>query len=122
MNCPKIFETHTRANKPQIVKIQRRYEQELHNNKCPCSILCEYLMKRGVEDFGDNTPFIFRDGTPVKAQQFRKVLKAGINSLNLDENIYDMHSLRIGQTHDLFKWGVPIEKNQGNGKMEVECS
>ena len=113
----KSSKTHTRTHKPQLVKIERRYTLEFKENCCPCAILCEYLLERGVDDFGDDTNFfIYRDGANVKAQHFRKVLKASIENLNLDKPLYDTHSLRTGRIHDLFKSGVSVEKIKEMGR------
>ena len=108
----KSSKTHTNANKPQIVKIERKYEQEfkLIGDLCPCTLICEYLMQRGIDFRDESAFFIFRDGSPMKAQHFQKVLKDAVRKLNLNQDLYDTHSLRIGRTHDLFKWGVPVNK------------
>ena len=42
--------------------------------------------------------------------------------MDLDETIYDTHSLRIGRATDLFKTGCSGGQNQRNGQMEIKCS
>ena len=43
----------------------------------------------------ENFFFIFRDGTPVCADQFRLVLKIAISDSGLEQDNYNTHSLRI---------------------------
>ena len=59
--------------------------------------------------------FVFRDGTPVRADQFRSVLKQAIEDAGLDQDNYDTHSLRIGRTKDLFAAGYSIDQIKDAG-------
>ena len=53
--------------------------------------------------------FVFSDGSHVCPNQLRTVLCATIKSLNLDQSLYDGHSVRIGRTSDLYKLGYSID-------------
>ena len=40
--------------------------------------------------------FVFRDGTPVKPEMTRKVLKQCITKIGLNSELYVMHVMQIG--------------------------
>ena len=46
---------------------------------------------------------------PVKADNFRKVLKKVIKYLGFDENRYLAHGLRTGRVLDLLNMGLSVE-------------
>ena len=54
--------------------------------------------------------FIFRDGSPVKAEHVRATLRWALTKLGLDPNFYGIHSLRIGRTTDLAKFNYSLEE------------
>ena len=63
--------THSKAQRPQIIKIQGNVHLITENNSghrqyCPYACTNEFLQLRGDYDFVDQQLFIFRDGTPVK--------------------------------------------------------
>ena len=65
----------------------------------------------------ENEPlFIFRDGSPVKCLQVRKMLREAISKLRLPEMSFDVHSLRIGRSSDLIKYGYSIEEVKRMGR------
>ena len=47
--------------------------------------------------------FIFKGKMNIKPDTFRKKLREALSRLNLDPNVYDTHSLRIGRASDLHK-------------------
>ena len=62
---------HTTTSKPQSMKIE--HISGYDNKYCPCKIICDHTLMRGARR--PKAPFfIFRDMTPVKADQFRSVL------------------------------------------------
>ena len=62
---------HTTTSKPQSMKIE--HISGYGNKYCPCKIICDDTLMRGARR--PKAPFfIFRDMTPVKADQFRSVL------------------------------------------------
>ena len=113
---------HTHSCKPQIVKINARYNADNFDSRfCPCRIARNYLKERG--DSKPEVPFfIFRDRNPVKPENFQAVLKGCIRSIGLDKNLYDTHSLRIGCDHDLLKTGYSVEDNKKLGHWRSNSS
>ena len=115
--------TDTRCQEPQIVKITG-IEDKLDKHfadipkYCPSKILLEYLDARGDLRNNNELFFIYRDGSPVKPDNFRAVLKECIKMTGLDETQYDTHSLHIGRAVDLFKMGIPIESNKKSGRWK----
>ena len=95
--------THGLGSAPQIVKISakpmdyRRLTQNTVNllkPPCPYTMLKKYAGWRGpyvndVEPF-----FIFRDRSPVSAQQVSSYLKLMIHKCGFDDKLYGTHSLR----------------------------
>ena len=57
-------------------------------------------------------------GSPVKAEHTRKILKEAIKNINLDETLYDMHSLRIGRASDLIKCNHTVEEVKRLGRWK----
>ena len=53
--------------------------------------------------------FIFRDGTPVKPADMRKILKKALELEKIDTSLYRIHSLRAGKSTELLRLGVLVE-------------
>ena len=62
--------------------------------------------------------FIFKDWQPVKPVHLRKVLSKVLSAINLDHHLYSVHSLRIGRTSDLIKYGYDIETVKRLGRWK----
>ena len=62
--------------------------------------------------------FIFRDGSPVRPQHARSVLKMALKNLQLDPSLYNTHSFRIGRATDLFKKGFSLEQIKQYGRWK----
>ena len=106
---------------PQKIKITSNRSEKSgkysHRHFCLFTVMRNFIKVRGAEYVTENEEFfIFRDRTPVKATQARSVLKAIIKSLNLNEKLYNTHSLRIGRTSDLIKYGYSIKEVQRMGR------
>ena len=107
--------------KPQTIKISSMDTNQLqtihssNNEFCPFQLLRRYIALRGERRNDNEQFFIFRDGTPVSAQNFRKTLRQTLTALNLDEMLYCGQSLRAGRTCDLAEMGleIPILKSLG---------
>ena len=54
--------------------------------------------------------FVFSDRSLVVPHHARKVLKELITAIGLNPAIYGMHSLRVGRTSDLIKYGYSVEE------------
>ena len=114
--------THGRGNIPQKIKItsnrnENQNSNHLHRHFCPFKIINEYIAKRGTFcKTEDENFFIYSDRSPVTAEATRKLLKDILKVLNLDPNLYSMHSLRIGRGSDLRKFNYPISEIKRLGR------
>ena len=111
--------THGRNMQPQKIKIT---ENPLYKGQqrrfCPFAAISHYLKLRGDYENTDENLFIFRDGSPVRAQHVRAELKGAMKALGLDQNLYDTHSFRIGRATDLFKMGKTLEEIKKVGRWK----
>ena len=111
--------THSRANYPQHIKITAvdmrcnssdgRKDMVRNVLFCPFQLVHNYLHVRGGYVASSEPFFVFRDRTPVKANNFREVLCSSICQVNLDPKLYNCHSLHIGRNCDLFRGGMPVQ-------------
>ena len=87
---------------------------------CPVSCLIKYL-KRRVKITGNNYCFVWADGKPITAQQFRANFKLLIKNLGKDTNFYNAHSLRIGDATAMARVGLNegLIKAQGRWRSQV---
>ena len=118
--------THGLESKPQRIKITSNKGDEVkpiaQRHFCPFMLVNNYIEnRREIQD--ENEPFfIFNDGTPVKAQQARSLLRLLIKHLGLNERLYNMHSLRIGRTNDLiFRCKYTISQAKIAGRWRSSC-
>ena len=109
--------THGKESRPQKVSISANGKS---SNKffCPFKILRRYAKMRGEYIDENEQFFVFSDGSPVTPQQIRTVLKTLIQRLNLDPNLYEMHSFRVGMASDMLKRGIKIEKIKLAGRWK----
>ena len=54
--------------------------------------------------------FIFRDGSNVKPNHVRQLLSTLLSRLNLNPELYNTHSLRIGHSSNMLKSGKSLEE------------
>ena len=112
--------THGKESRPQEIKISSLTEASKNTNSnlvklnsnsiiCPFKAMQDYKDLRGGYSSKDENFFVFSDGTAIKPQHLRTVLRTCLKRLNLNPNAFDCHSLRVGRTSDLIKMGVPIE-------------
>ena len=118
--------THGKESYPQKVKIigKETIEVTSHTNKtyrksvikttqsarfCPVEWLLYYIQLRGESNSPHEPLFIFHDKTPLLARQMRTILRSTLKNLNLEAELYDTHSLRIGRATDLYKQGTSVE-------------
>ena len=111
--------THKRANRPQKIVIERDNwsvnSQNLANLYNPISEIVDYLHMRRAY-LSDEEPFlIYKNGQPLTSQDLRSNLKDILATMNLNPDLYDTHSLRIGRATDLFKHGVTVEEIKSLG-------
>ena len=111
--------THTVGMRPQNIKITANNQEEFykHRHFCPFKVINDYIKLRG-DYFTTKDPFfVFRDGSPVTAEQARKLLKTAIENIGLNPELYDMHSLRIGRATDLIEFKT-VEEIQRMGRWK----
>ena len=107
--------THGCESRPQKVWITGANDQDVRDRKfkgffCPFNLTRKFMSMRGNFS-SDNEPFfIFRDKSPVKPCNVRTILKQSLEHLNLDQDLYDCHSLRIGRATDLLKLQYSLEE------------
>ena len=76
------------------------------------------MQKRGSYYGEDDQLFISSDGTPVRPHHVRTVLRMCIGRVGLNANLYDVHSLRIGCSSDLFHKGYTLEQIKLAGRWK----
>ena len=103
--------THDCGMRPQKIKITANKTVRYYNNRnfCPFNLMRDYIDCRHCYEKDAEQFFVFNDRKPVQAEQARKVLKNCLRKIGLDENLYDMHSLRIGRASDLIKFHYSVE-------------
>jgi len=70
---------------------------------CPVKTLKKYIKTRGKKP---GPLFVYEDGHPITRGSIVKQLKDILNTLGLNSDTYNTHSLRIGKTTDLYKSGA----------------
>ena len=111
--------THGKESRPQKVKISALpTNNSTATNKyfCPFKVITKYMKCRGSYFVEDEQFFIFADRSPVKPQHIRKTLRELLNKLGLNSTLYDVHSLRIGRTCDLEKFGYDFHTLNSMGR------
>ena len=112
--------THDTGSRPQKIKIVSNSDEVTgsyaHRHFCPFKLMTQYRDVRGPYSEDVEQFFIYRDGSPVKPDQVRKVLKIIIARLNFDQKVYGMHSFRIGRATDLIRYGYTIEEVMRMGR------
>ena len=125
--------THGKEDKPQVIKInsidsqqilkdhpeiklceQQNYKAQL----CPFQILMEYREVRGEYSTDSEQFFIFKDGSPVKPNHVRTILKKLLILRNLNPKLYGTHGFRSGRSVDLLDMGVSVETIKSLGRWK----
>ena len=102
---------HGKSSRPQKIKIEGISSPTGEQNHfCPFKLTQDYLTLRGGYSSVQEQFFIFRDGSPVRANVVRNILKRVITKLNLDKKLFDTHSFRAERSCDLLKLGYMIEQ------------
>ena len=114
--------THDESNRPQKIKIESNRNERsgnyIHRNFCPFELIGEYIKIRRPYKTRNDPLFVFNDGSPVTATHARKMLKDCLKSLNLNNDLYDIHSLRIGRTSDLIKFKYTVDEVKSMGRWK----
>ena len=130
-NKPKIkvvlysSKMHGQGSLPQTIKIITNFvdtnEKRISNRYfCPFDLMRKYMLVRDKNYVNNSEPlFIFRDGTPVKPEHARSLLRSCLTRLGLNANLYDMQSFRIGRASDMinkFNYSIEAVKRVGHWK------
>ena len=109
------FKTHNEGARLQKVKITglSHQGQQLQREKaffCPFKLTRDYMKLQ--ENYVDNKEpfFLFRDKSSLLPKHMRSTLKRMLHNLNIEETLYDTHSMHIGRSLDLTKFGYTIEQ------------
>ena len=85
---------------------------------CPFRVVLKYMAIRGPYLDAEEPFFIFKDRAAVKPNQVRIFLRNLLDQLGLDSALYDVHSFKIGWTHDLDKFGYSISQIKAMGRWK----
>ena len=117
--------THDKSSHPQRIKITlnktEQSGQYIKRHFCPFLVLRKYLAMRGPYIREDKQFFVFSDHSPVTANVMRALLKKVLRNLGIDASLYGMHSLRIGRTMDLIKYGYSLDEVKWMGRWKSTC-
>ena len=111
--------THGENCFPQKIKITSACDSdktEEMNLICPFTAVRKYLHARGGYTDDSENFFIFRDRSVILPSHVRTVLKNCLQALNLDADLYNTHSFRIGRTVDLWKKNKNLEELKRIGR------
>ena len=114
--------THGKGSVPQKVKICSNRTRQVNRKAkkirhfCPFILLGKYLDIRKDFDSNEEPFFVHSDGSPLMATQTSLVLKETIGALGLNEELYSVHSLRIGRASEMAKIGYSIDEIKRIGR------
>ena len=113
--------THDRSSRPQIIKIFADNERQDQQNFNPVETIKGYLSNRPAYKSNKEQFLVFNNNAPLLDTHVRVLLKELLRTLNLDADLYNTHSFRIGQATDLRKNKVPVDniKNKGRWKSSA---
>ena len=84
--------THLPGQTPQQIKISANQQYDSNSLFCPFKSTREYLTMRGNYSSEEEPFFIFSDGSPVKPDNFRSIMRELIKKLNLNPLLYNTQS------------------------------
>ena len=103
--------THGKGNKPQIIKIDNvgklaKGNQSPTNALCPFTLLKNYVSIRRKYQNSEEQFFVFRDGTPVTANNLRMLMSKLLKFNRIDSSLYSTQAFHAGRASDLLHMGV----------------
>ena len=114
--------THGPGDNPQFIKITKTpnidYEDTDSEEFCPFRILKTYIDNRPGTRTETEKFFVHGDNTAVTAYQLRSTLKTLLKKLNMNADLYNLHSFRIGRCSNLHKLGVSVETVKHLGRWK----
>ena len=110
--------THGEGDIPQKINIFKCCNVFKHKKAryCPVELIQNYTSLRKPYSSDLEQFLIFADGSPLKATQFRAVLKQLLTQLGLNPEFYDTHSFRIGGASDLLRLGYSVTEIKMRGR------
>ena len=120
--------THNKGAKPQKVKISERKLNQKELVRKSDRFFCPYKLTRTFMAVrkniaSDNEPlFIFSDSSPVLPKHLRDTLRIALERINLDPNLYNVGSLRIGRATDMvtvFDYSISETKAAGRWRSNT---
>ena len=119
--------THGYYTHPQLVKItSSAMGMELAHKPgfCPYHIINSYIKVWPKYHSDSEQFFIFQDFSSVTGSHMCTTLHTFLQKLQLNENLYNCHSFRLGCSCDLLKYGVPVDliKKLGQWKSNIVYS
>ena len=112
---------------PQCIKISSKSMDRTLKSKrdsiqpCPYKILRTFIKARKRIQPRNGPFFVFKDGSAVMAENFRKILRQAIKKEGFNDNLYNSHSLHIGRSCDLQSAGVSVETIRKLGRWTSNC-
>ena len=113
--------THGKESGPQKVKISAvpvAGRSRITRFFCPFALVTRYLHVKKHYGSNQTALFTFSDGSTVKPEQVRTLLRALLHRINLDASLYDVHSFRIGRACDLYKFGYSLDRIKSMGRWK----
>ena len=110
--------THDKESYPQEIKITGRDNVKSNRFFCPFQLIKQYKRLRGPYQSEVEPLFIHQDKSPVTDVQLRNLLKTLIERIGLNKEFYDVHSLRIGRSSQLFQLGYSVQHIQIVGRWK----
>ena len=110
------------CNSIEIIDQEKTHSLSIKDKKkqhfCPVEWVLKYIdMRSKLKD--DNEQFFkFIDGSNLKPQHMRLILRSTLKSFELNPSLYDTHSFRIGRATDLFKGGENLERIKQLGRWK----
>ena len=65
--------------------------------------------------------FVYSDRSSVQPEAFRKLIRKLLFAVGLDGALYDTHSLHIGRSSDLIKYGYSVDEVKRMGRWRSSC-
>ena len=84
----------------------------------PFEILRSYVTIQPPVIDDNEQLFVFSDNSPVKQEHLRVLLKQSLTRLNIPDQYYCLHSMRIGCASDLLDYGISVETIKKIGRWK----
>ena len=116
--------THSKESNPQKIKIEAinwTTQQKKHSRKlnfCPFQLTQMYMRHRVGFESDNEQFFVFSDKSPVLPNHLCFVLKSCIKRLDLNDRLYNCHSLRTGRSTDLYSFGIQVDAIKRMGRWK----